>query len=187
MIAAVAASRNPRPRAHPATWLPGSSRSAGNRRSARALLPLGEMPDELAGILIRFFDDADDDLALLAGATLATARPQRSTSPAACCPPHARRDLYHAPPRSSPQPTVTRATSPAPCWRSPNGSSTCTSRRPATSAAGAHAASVLGRIAVGIYAQEQGSPARLPGPHLIDAMVLARSYGLEEQLAKLDR
>jgi hypothetical protein len=53
---------------------------------------------------------------------------------------------------------------------------------------GAHAASVLGRIVVGIYEQAAQDPQLASRMlDLIDAMVLARSYGLEEQLAKLDR
>jgi hypothetical protein len=51
-----------------------------------------------------------------------------------------------------------------------------------------HAASILGRLVIGIYARETRNPALAARTlSLIDAMVLARSYGLEDQLAKLDR
>jgi hypothetical protein len=53
---------------------------------------------------------------------------------------------------------------------------------------GGHAASVLGRLAIGIYARETRNPALAARTlNLIDTMVLARSYGLEDQLALLDR
>jgi hypothetical protein len=53
---------------------------------------------------------------------------------------------------------------------------------------GAHEANILGRLVIGIYAQEMQNP-QLSGRalDLIDDMVLARTYGLEEHLAKLDR
>ena len=53
---------------------------------------------------------------------------------------------------------------------------------------GAHTASILGRIVIGIYAKAQQDPQLASWTlNLIDAMVLARGYGLEEQLARLDR
>ncbi len=53
---------------------------------------------------------------------------------------------------------------------------------------GGHAASILGRLVIGIYARETRTPALAARTlNLIDAMVLVRSYGLEDQLALLDR
>ena len=51
-------------------------------------------------------------------------------------------------------------------------------------------ASVLGRLVIGIYDQEhdpQDSPLASRALDLIDAMILARTYELEERLAELDR
>jgi hypothetical protein len=53
---------------------------------------------------------------------------------------------------------------------------------------GAHDANVLGRLVIAIYAEvRQDSQLASRTLDLIDAMVLARTYGLEEHLAKLDR
>jgi hypothetical protein len=51
---------------------------------------------------------------------------------------------------------------------------------------GGHSASILGRAVIGIYAQSMRDPARAARAlDLIDAIVLARSYRLAEQLAKI--
>jgi hypothetical protein len=68
MIAAVAACENPEPLA---LTQERAARKLPFRRGITAglarILPLGEVPDELVAILIQFFDDADDDIARLAG------------------------------------------------------------------------------------------------------------------------
>jgi hypothetical protein len=53
---------------------------------------------------------------------------------------------------------------------------------------GGHAANVLGRLVIGIYEREiRDAQVASRVLDLIDAMVLARTYGLEGHLAKLDR
>ena len=191
MIAAVAACRNPGALALTRQL---ASRQLPFRQGITAaltqLLPLGEMADELAGILIHFFDDADDDLAVLAGSTLVHLP--------------ARRDDLAGRLLSAACQAKTFALEPA---QVVNVADRYQGDIPAAvleiaerffavhqsqasdlRGSGAHAASVLGRVVVGIYEQAAQDPqlaSRILD--LIDAMVLARSYGLEEQLAKLDR
>lgn len=191
MIAAVAACRNPGVLA--LTWQLASRQlpfRQGITAALAQLLPLGEMPDELAGILTQFFDDADDDLAVLAGSALVHLP--------------ARHDDLAGRLLSAACQAKTFALEPA---QVVNAADRYQGDIPGTvleiaerffavhqsqasdlRGSGAHAASVLGRIVVGIYEQAAQDP-RLASRilDLIDAMVLARSYGLEEQLAKLDR
>lgn len=191
MIAAVAACRTPEALALTQQL---ASRQLPFRQGITAaiaqLLPLGEMPDELAGILIQLFDDADDDLAVLAGSTLMRLP--------------ARHDDLADRLLSAACQASTFALEPAQVINAADryqGDITGTVleiaerffalHQPQASdlrGSGAHAASVLGRIVVGIYEQAAQDPQLASRTlDLIDAMVLARSYGLEEQLAKLDR
>ena len=191
MIAAVAACRNPEALALTQEL---AARQLPFRRGITAalaqILPLGEMPDELATVLIQLLDDADDDIARLAGAASCTCPPGTMTWPAACCPRHARRRPSPSrPPRSSPPPTTTRATSPARVLEiAERFFQLHRSQASDLRGSGAHDANVLGRLVIGIYAQETQNPQLASRAlDLIDAMVLARTYGLEEHLAKLDR
>ncbi len=191
MIAAVAASRNSEALALTQRL---ASRELPFRQGITAalgqLLPLGEMPDELAGILIQFFDDADADLAVLAGSALMHLP--------------ARHDDLASRLLSAACQAKTFAMQPAQVVNAADryqGDILAAvlaiaerffalhqSQASDLRGSGAHAASVLGRIVVGIYEQAAQDPqlaSRILD--LIDAMVLARSYGLEEQLAKLDR
>ena len=149
------------------------------------------MPDELTALLIRFFDDADDELALPrrvcphAPARRATMTWPRRLLSAAC---RARTFALQ------PAQVVTAADQyqgdiPGTVLEiAERFFDLHQSQASDLRGSGAHAASVLGRIVVGIYAQAEQDPALASRTlDLIDAMVLARSYGLEEQLAKLDR
>jgi hypothetical protein len=148
------------------------------------------MPEELAALLVQLFDDTDDDLARLAGSALMhlpdggdelagrllsaacqaktfTLEPAQIVNAA---------DRY----RGDISGTLLEIAERLFELHQTQASD--------LSGNGAHAASILGRIVVGIYAQEtQNSPLASRTPNLIDAMVLARSYGLEEQLERLDR
>jgi hypothetical protein len=154
------------------------------------LLPTGEVNDELASVLAGLFDDPDDNLSRLAGHVLVFLPPAHD-------------DL------------ATRLLSAA--WRARTftldpsqvihaaeqyqGEISGTVLEIAERffelhplqardfrGNGAHAASVLGRLVIGIYARETRHAALAARTlNLIDAMVLARSYGLEDQLELLDR
>jgi hypothetical protein len=154
------------------------------------LLPLGEISDELTEILIQFFNDADDDLVRLAGSALMRLPAQHDDLAgrllsAAC---QARTFALE------PAQVVTAADR----YQGVIPGTTLEiaerffdlhqAQASDLRGSGAHAANVLGRAVVGIYAQAAQDPElAFRALNLIDAMVLARSYGLEEQLAKLDR
>jgi len=191
MIAAVAACRNPEALALTQQL---ASRQLPFRQGITAaiaqLLPLGKMPDELAGILIQFFDDADDDLAVLAGSTLMHLPAHHDDLAGRLLSAACQANTFALQPaqvvnaahqyRGDIPTTVLEIAERFFALHQSQASDLRSS--------GAHAASVLGRIVVGIYEQAAQDPqlaSRIPD--LIDAMVLARSYGLEEQLAKLDR
>ena len=154
------------------------------------LLPAGEVNDELASVLAGLFDDPDDDLARLAGHVLAFLPPlhddlARRLLSAAC---HARTFTLE------PSQVINAA-------GQYQGEISGTvleiaerffelhhSQARDLRGNGGHAASILGRLVIGIYARETRTPALAARTlNLIDAMVLARSYGLEDQLALLDR
>ncbi len=191
LIAAIAACKNP-----DALALTGqlSEQQQPFRRGItaafRQILPLGEMPDELLAILIHLFDDPDDDIARLAGMVIA----------------HLPAGYDHLANRvlSSASQARTFALAPAPVITAAanyqgdiSGSVLEMAERffqlhePQASdlrGNGAHKASVLGRLVIAIYAEVTQDPElSARALNLIDAMVLARAYGLEALLAKLDR
>ncbi len=191
MIATVAASQHPEPLTLTQQL---AARELPFRRGITAaltqLLSLGDMPDGLAAILIQLFDDADDDLACLAGAALlhlpAGHDDLASRLLSAAC--QAKTfDLQ-------PAQIVTAANQ-----YDGNISGTLLeiaerffelhqSQARDLSGHGGYTAKTLGRIVVGIYAQvPPDSPLSARTLNLIDAMVLARSYDLEGQLERLDR
>jgi hypothetical protein len=191
MIATVAASQHPEPLTLTQQL---AARELPFRRGITAaltqLLPFGDMPDGLAAILAQLFDDADDDLARLAGAALlhlpAGHDDLASRLLSAAC--QAKTfDLQ-------PAQIVTAADQ-----YDGNISGTRLeiaerffelhqSQARDLSGHGGYAAKTLGRIVVGIYAQvPPDSPLSARTLNLIDAMVLARSYELEGQLERLDR
>jgi hypothetical protein len=191
MIAAVAASQHPE---FLVLTLQLAERELPFRRGITAaltqLLPLGDMPDEIAAILVQLFDDADDDLARLAGAALMhlpagnddlasrllSAASQAKTFTLQPTQIVTAADQYHGNISYTLLEIAERFFT------------LHQSQASDLRGSGAHSASVLGRIVVGIYAQEtQDSPLSIQTLNLIDDMVLARSYGLEEQLARLDR
>jgi hypothetical protein len=191
MIAAVAACRNPE-----ALALTGqlASRQLPFRRGTTAalaqLLPLGEMPDELTEILVRYFDDADDELALLAGSALMHLPPGRDDFAARLLSAACRARAFALQPA--------RVVIAADHYQGDIPGTVLEiaerffnlhqAQASDLAGRGAHAASILGRVVIGIYALAEQDPALAARTlDLIDAMVLARSYGLEEQLAKLDR
>ena len=191
MIAAVAASQHPEPLVLTQQL---AERELPFRRGITAaltqLLPLGDMPDEMAAILVQLFDDTDDDLARLAGGALMhlpagnddlasrllSAASQAKTFTLQPAQIVTAADQYHG--------NISRTLLEIAKRFFTLHQSQASDLR----GSGAHSASVLGRIVVGIYAQEsQDSPLSIQTLNLIDDMVLARSYGLEEQLARLDR
>ena len=191
MIAAVAACKNPEPLA--LTQELGTGQLPFRRGIIAALariLPLGEVPNELVTILIQLFDDADDDIARLAG-TVITHLPAGHDD-------LARRVLSAACPAKTftlaPSPVITAAEhyqgdisgsvlEMADRFFQLHGSQASDLR-----GSGAHDANVLGRLVIAIYAEVRQDPQLVSRTlDLIDAMVLARTYGLEEHLAKLDR
>ena len=154
------------------------------------LLPLGEMPDELAEILVQFFNDADDDLAQLAGAALMHLPAQHEDLAgrllsAAC----QGRTFVLEPAQVVVAADHYQGDIPGTVLQiAERFFDLHQAQARDLSGSGAHAAGVLGRAVVGIYAQAAQDPELASRAlNLIDAMVLARSYGLEEQLAKLDR
>ena len=154
------------------------------------LLPTGEVNDELASVLVALFDDPDDDLARLAGHVLAFLPPlhddlARRLLSAAC---HARTFTLE------PSQVINAAGQ----YKGEISGTVLEiaerffelhhSQARDLRGNGGHAASILGRLVIGIYARETRNPALAARTlNLIDAMVLARSYGLEDQLALLDR
>jgi hypothetical protein len=193
MIAAVAAYRDPRALTLTLTQQL-ASRQLPFRRGITAalsqLLPLGGTPGELAAVLIGFFDDADDDLARLAGSTLMRLPAGHDELAGRLLAAACQAKTFTLEPAQ----VVTAADQ-------YNGDIPGTvlaiaerffdlhqSQASDLRGSGAHAASVLGRTVVGIYVRETQNPQLASRTlNLIDSMVLARSYGLEEQLAKLDR
>jgi hypothetical protein len=191
MIAAVAACRNPEAIALTQQM---AGRQLPFRRGITAalaqILPLGEMPDELTEILVGFLDDADDDLAMLAGSALMRLPAGRDDLAgrllsAAC----QARTFALEPARVVTAADRYQGSIPGTGLEiAERFFSLHQSQASDLRGSGAHAAEVLGRIVIGIYAQaEQDLPFASRILNLIDAMVFARSYGLEEQLAKLDR
>jgi hypothetical protein len=149
-----------------------------------------ELTEQLASTLTQLFDDPDDDIARLAGAGLRNIVEHndhlaRKLLSGACCSrtfvlaPHqvifaAEHYQGHIPETVLDiaerffQLHASQASNP--------------------STHGFHDASVLGRLVISIYDQEPpDSPLASRALNLIDAMVLARTYGLEERLAQLDR
>jgi hypothetical protein len=191
MIAAVAACKNPESltltQELAASQLPFRR---GITAALARLVPLGDVPDELVTVLIQLFDDADDDIARLAGSNivhlpagnddlarrLLSAACQAKTFTLAPSPVITAAERY----KGDIADTILEI---AEQFFQFHGSQASDLR-----GSGAHAANVLGRLVIGIYAQESRDPqlaSRILD--LIDAMVLARTYGLEEHLAKLDR
>jgi hypothetical protein len=191
MIAAVAACRNPEALALTQDL---AVRQAPFRRGITAalaqILPLGEVPDELVTVLTQLFDDADDEIARLAGAAIIHLPAghddlARRVLSAAC---QAR--TFNL----APSPVITAAEhyqgdisgsvlEIAERFFLLHGSQASDLR-----GSGARDANVLGRLVIRLYAQETQNPQIAPRAlDLIDDMVLARTYGLEEHLAKLDR
>jgi hypothetical protein len=191
MIAAIAACKNPESLA--LTQELAARQSPFRRGTAAALarlLPLGEMPDELVAILIRLFDDADDDIARLAGSFLMrlpaghddlarralSAACQAKTFILAPSPVITAAEHYHGDIADSVLEIAERFFQ----LHGPQASD--------LRGSGGHAANVLGRLVIGIYERETRDPQLASRVlDLIDAMVLSRTYGLEEHLAKLDR
>lgn len=154
------------------------------------LLPLGEMPGELVAILIQLLDDADDDIACLAGSVLIhlpaghddlarrvlSAACQAKTFTLKPSPVITAAEYYHGDISGSVLEIAER-------FFQLHGSQASDLR-----GNGGHAANVLGRLVIGIYGLQTQEP-KLASRilDLIDAMVLARTYGLEEILEKLDR
>ena len=161
MIAAVAACRNPEALALTQQL---ASRQLPFRQGITAaiaqLLPLGEMPDELAGILIQFFDETDDDLAILAGFTLMHL-PAHHDDLAGRSPPAACQASTFA---LQPADVVTAADQyqgyvPATVLEiAERFFALHQSQASDLRSSGAHAASVLGRIVVGTYEQAAQDP-----------------------------
>jgi hypothetical protein len=191
MIAAVAACKNPEPLALTREL---AVRQLPFRRGISAalarILPLGEVPDELVAVLIQFFDDADDDIARLAGSVIVHLPAGHDDL--------ARRVLFAACQAKTftlaPSPVITAAehyrgdisgsvVEIAERFFQLHGSQAADLR-----GHGGHDANVLGRLVIAIYAEVTQDPQLASRAlDLIDAMVLARTYGLEEHLAKLDR
>ena len=192
MIIAVAACRHPQ-----ATKLTRKllrKRSSCRRGIVTALaqvVPPVELTEELIGMLTQLFDDRDDDIARLAGAGLRNIPDgnddlARSLLSAAC----RSRNFILAPPQ------VILAAE----HYQGNISETVfdiaerfffqlhASQANNPSGHGFHDASVLGRLVISIYDQEPpASQLASRALNLIDAMILARTYGLEERMAQLDR
>ena len=191
MITAVAACRNPEALALTQEL---AARQVPFRRGITAalaqVLPLGEMPDELVTVHTQLLDDADDEIARLAGAAISHLPAghddlARRVLAAAC---QARTFTL------APSPVITAADhyqgdisgsvlQIAERFFHLHGSQASDLR-----GSGAHDANVLGRLVIRLYAQETQNPQLASRAlDLIDDMVLARTYGLEEHLAKLDR
>ena len=163
----------------------------GTTAALTRLLPLGEMPDELIAILIQRFDDADDDIARLAGSIIVHLPAGHDDL--------ARRVLSAACQAKTftlaPSPVITAAQqhkggdiSGSVLEIAERFFQLHASQASDLRGSGGHAANVLGRLVIGIYERGTRDPQLASRTlDLIDAMVLARTYGLEEHLAKLDR
>jgi hypothetical protein len=191
MIAAAAACRDP---AALALTQQLATRGLPFRRGITAalarILPTGETNDELASVLVGLFDDPDDDLARLAGHVLAFLPPLNDDL--------AVRLLSAACPAKTFTLEPSQVINAADQYQGEVSDTVVEiaerffelhhSQARDLRGNGGHAASILGRLVIGIYARETRNPALAARTlNLIDAMVLARSYGLEDQLALLDR
>jgi hypothetical protein len=189
MIAAIAACKNSESLAQDLAARELPCRRGTTAALAR-LLPLGETPDELVEILIQLFDDADDDIARLAGSSVVHLPAGHDDL--------ARRVLSAACQAKTftlaPSPVITAAEQ----YKGDISGSVLeiaerffqlhASQASDLRGSGGHTANVLGRLVIGIYEQGMRDPQLASRTlDLIDAMVLARTYGLEEHLAKLDR
>jgi hypothetical protein len=191
MITAVAACKNP----DALTLTQGlAGRQVPFRRgitvAVRQALPLGDVPDGLVTVFTQLFDDPDDEIARLAGAAiihLPAGQDDRARQvlSAAC---QARTFTL------APSPVITAAEH----YQGDISGSVLEiaerffqlygSQARDLRGRGAHDANVLGRLVIRIYAQEAQNPQLARRAlDLIDDMVLARTYGLEEHLEKLDR
>ncbi|HET6187417.1 MAG TPA: hypothetical protein VFE59_10490 [Trebonia sp.] len=154
------------------------------------LLPTGEVNDELASVLADLFDDPDDDLARLAGHVLAFLPLlhddlARRLLSAAC---HARTFTLEPSQVINAADQYQGEVSGTVVEIAERFFELHHSQARDLRGNGGHAASILGRLVIRIYARETRNPALAARTlNLIDAMVLARSYGLEDQLALLDR
>jgi hypothetical protein len=191
IIAAVAACRHPQ-----ATKLTrkllrkGSSCRRGIGTALAQVVPPSELTQELITMLTQLFDDPDDDIARLAGAGLRNIPDgnddlARNLLSAAC----RSRTFIVAPPQvifaaehyqgNIPETVLDIAERFFQLHASQAGN---------PSGHGFHDASVLGRLVISIYDREPpDSPFASRALNLIDAMILARTYGLEERMAQLDR
>jgi hypothetical protein len=191
MIAAVAACKNPEPLALTQAL---AARQLPFRRGITAalarILPLGEVPDELVAVLIQFFDDADDDIAQLAGQVIVHLPAGHDDLARHVLSPACQAKTFTL----APSPVITAAEhyqgditgsvlEIAERFFQLHGSQAADLR-----GHGGYDANVLGRLVIAIYAEVTQDPQLASRAlDLIDAMVLARTYGLEEHLAKLDR
>ncbi len=191
MITAVAACRHPQAAKLTGTLLrKGSSCRWGIVTALAQVLPPSELTEQLITMLTQLFDDPDDDIARLAGAGLRNIPDgndhlARNLLSAAC----RSRSFVLAPPQvifavehyqgHIPEIVLDIAERFFQLHASQAGN-------PSTH--GFHDASVLGRLVISIYDQEPlASQLASRALNLIDAMILARTYGLEERMAQLDR
>jgi hypothetical protein len=191
MITAVAACRHPQAAKLTGTLLRKSSSFRRGIVTALAqVLPPSELTEQLITILTQLFDDPDDDIARLAGAGLRSIPDgndhiARNLLSAAC----RSRTFVLAPPQvilavehyqgHIPEIVLDIAERFFQLHASQAGN-------PSTH--GFRDASVLGRLVISIYDQEPlTSQLASRALNLIDAMILARTYGLEERMAQLDR
>lgn len=191
MIATVAACRHP---AALALTQRLAARELPFRRGITAalakILPTGEVNDELASVLAGLFEDPDDELARRAGHVLTFLPPLQDDL--------ARRLLSAACQAKTFTLEPSRVITAADKYQGEISATVLEiaeqffelhhSQAGDLRGKGGHAASILGRLVIGIYARETRDPALAARTlNLIDAMVLARSYGLEDQLTLLDR
>jgi hypothetical protein len=191
MITAVAACRHPQAATLTTKLLrERSSCRLGIVTALAQLLPPSELTEQLLAMLTQLFDDPDDDIARLAGAGLRNIpdgddQLARNLLSAACrsrtfvlAPPQVIFAAEHYPGRI-PETVLDIAE---------RFFQLHASQASNPSGHGFHDASVLGRLVISIYDQEPpASPLASRALNLIDAMILARTYGLEERMAQLDR
>jgi hypothetical protein len=191
MITAVAACRHPQAtKLIRKLLLKGSNYRRGIVTALAQVVPPTELTEELTGMLTQLFDDPDDDIARVAGAGLRNIPDgndnlARNLLSAAC----RSRTFILAPPQvvfaaehyqgNIPETVLDIAERFFQLHASQAGN---------PSGHGFHDASVLGRLVISIYDREPpASQLASRALNLIDAMILARTYGLEERMAQLDR
>lgn len=191
MITAVAACRHPQAATLTTKLLrERSSCRLGIVTALAQLLPPSELTEQLLAMLTQLFDDPDDDIARLAGAGLRNIPDgddhlAQNLLSAAC----RSRTFALAPPQvifaaehyqgHIPETVLDIAE---------RFFQLHASQASNPSGHGFHDASVLGRLVISIYDQEPpASELAARALNLIDAMILARTYGLEERMAQLDR